>query len=309
MAHELSRLIAAYGAQPWLIDGVRANQMIEAIAFRAEHGIAASAARKADGGEVVAKSDEIAAPNEGVRAIGVINLMGALMPRLSGVDAMSGDFASLTQFQREFTQMAARADLRAIVLNVDSPGGQVDLVQETAEQIRSARRSDRPIVAIANTTAASAAYWIAAAADELVVSPSGIVGSIGVYTIHQDISERMAKEGVRMTLIKAGPRKAEGHPFAPLDDQARADIQRRVRSAYADFTSSVADYRGVTTDVVRADPEEDEAHFGGGRAYEAKLAVELGMADRVETFSDLIARLQAPKPKTATSRRRALAAL
>lgn len=309
MAHELSRLVAAYGAHPWLIDGARAAQIVEAIEYRAEHGIAAAAARRdasAPDGQRV-RAEEIAAPVGEAKTIGVINLVGTIMPRVSGIDAMSGDFVSLTRFQNEFTAMAARTDLKAIIMNIDSPGGQVDLVPETAAMVRAARRADRPIIAIANTLAASAAYFIASAADELVVTPSGLVGSIGVFTVHQDISEKLQAQGVRMTVVKAGPRKFENHPFAPLDALAEQDLQRRIQAVYGDFVSAVARHRNVSEDVVRADPEAGQPHFGGGRAYEARLAVDLGMADRVETFSDLVARLRAPRQRTATARRRALA--
>lgn len=181
--------------------------------------------------------------------------------------------------------------------------------------IRAARREDRPIVAVANTCACSAAYWIASAADEIVVSPSAQVGSIGVFTIHQDISEALAAEGVRMTLIRSGPRKAETHPFGPLEPEAAAALQARVSETYADFVSAVAANRGVPESVVRADPESGEAHFGGGRAYNAREAVRLGMADRVESLSETLARLTAPASaalaagRSAAARRRRMALL
>lgn len=311
MTHELTRLVRAYGAQPWLIEPSRAAQIIEAIEFRASSGIAASAARKdnanaASGAQ--GRSDDVAPQrDQSSRALGVINLMGTIMPRVAGADAMSGDFASLAKFQAEFEQMAAREDLGAIVLNIDSPGGQIDQTPETAHMIRAARREGRPIVAVANTMAASAAYWIAAAADEISVSPSGVVGSIGVYTVHQDISEALAKKGVKASIISAGPRKIEGHPFGPLDATARAELSRQIEDVYGMFTGDVAAWRAVDLSVVRADPEETEAHFGGGRAYRADQAVALGMADRVETLSQAIRRLQAPRPATASQRRRRLA--
>jgi signal peptide peptidase SppA len=178
----------------------------------------------------------------------------------------------------------ADPDVRAIVLDIDSPGGTVAGVPELADEIRAMRGGDKPIVAVANAFAASAAYWLGAQADELVVAPSAQVGSIGVYAMHQDISGMLAQDGIDVTLVSAGPHKVEGNMFEPLTDEARADLQSRVDESYGMFVEAVAAGRRVPTAQVKAD-------FGGGRMVTAKAAVKAGMADRVGTLDDTLVRL------------------
>jgi len=186
--------------------------------------------------------------------------------------------------------------VKAVVLDVDSPGGTVAGVTELAAELRGARGGTKPIVAVANTLAASAAYWLASQADEVVVTPSGSVGSIGIYALHQDVSRMLDEIGVTMTFVSAGEHKTEGNEFEPLSDEARADIQSRVDASYAQFIADVAAGRRVSADRVEAD-------YGGGRVLTAKAALAVGMVDRVETLAQTVQRLNAP-----AGRRRAMAA-
>lgn len=165
------------------------------------------------------------------------------------------------------------------------------MVQETAAKIFAARRADRPIIAVANHMAASAAYWLASAADQIVTPASGDVGSIGVYTMHDDLTGALEQAGVARSMIFEGPRKVEGHPYGPLEEDARRALQDSVAETYAAFTSDVARFRGVAASVVRADPVTSEAHYGGGRVYSGKRALRLGMIDRVATMDEVLADL------------------
>jgi signal peptide peptidase SppA len=173
---------------------------------------------------------------------------------------------------------------------VDSPGGVTDLVPETAAEIRAARER-KPITAVANTMAASAAYWLASQASEVVVTPSGWLGSIGVYMLHVDWSGNNAQIGVKPTYISAGKYKTEGNPEEPLSESAREHMQEDVDRFYSMFLSDVALGRGVDVETVRAD-------FGEGRVLLAEPSLQAGMADRVETFEDAVARLQATPPRS-----------
>ncbi len=131
--------------------------------------------------------------------IAVLPLYGVLAPR--GTDPILAPWAqtSLKQVGREFRQALADPSISAIVLDIDSPGGAVYGVAELADEIQSARGGRKRIAAIANSLAASAAYWIASACDELSVTPSGEVGSIGLCTSHEDVSALEAKLGIRTT--------------------------------------------------------------------------------------------------------------
>jgi len=320
MPHEIRRLLRAFAAQPWFIDPREAEKIVSVLMVRALHGprdvsfrsapVSINEVRLSIGFEPIKGGDVLATFPVGARSaasdrpaarerrenIVVLNLQGPIVPRSSGVDDMSGPaMASLERFNAAFDQAAANPETGAIVLNVDSPGGVVDLVPETAAKIASARDPSRPIIAIANTIAASAAYWIASAADELVVTPSGEVGSIGVWSMHEDMSEALAADGVKITLISEGPRKVEGNPFEPLSAEARKHLQDATRHYYDMFVRDVAAFREVDEKIVRADPESGGSHFGGGRTYPARIAVKLGMADKVESLESVLHSLQTGK--------------
>jgi signal peptide peptidase SppA len=175
-------------------------------------------------------------------------------------------------------------DVKAIVLDIDSPGGTVAGITELAAEIREARGGAKPIIAAANAFAASAAYWLASQADELVVTPSGQVGSIGVYAVPQDLSGMLEQMGVDVTLVSAGPHKTEGNEFEPLSDEAREALQERVDASYNQFVGDVAAGRRVSAEQVKTD-------FGGGRVLSSKKALAAGMVDRIETLGETIQRL------------------
>ncbi|MDF0598981.1 S49 family peptidase [Psychromarinibacter halotolerans] len=294
MPHEIDRVLAAVQSRTWLIDEQKAAEVVALLAVRAETGAGVEWAGE-DNEPIYA-----AEPVSGRRGtVHVLNLQGTIMPRAGMLGRMSGA-SSLDQFGKAFDEAAAGANAQAIVLDIDSPGGAVDMVAETAEKIYRARRAGRPIIAVANTMAASAAYWIASAADEVVVTPSGHVGSIGVYGMHDDISAALEKMGVKRTMVRSGARKAEG-AVGPLDEAALKHRQASADYAYDMFTRAVARNRGVDLAVVRADPEKDAAHMGGGRAYNAKTAVSLRMADRVATFEETLQRVASGRKPTNTS--------
>jgi HK97 family phage prohead protease len=213
----------------------------------------------------------------------VIPLAGAIVPKADLFSEVSGA-TSIESFRGRFRDALADESVAAILLDVDSPGGSTDLVPEMAAEILAARGT-KPIVAATNTWAASAAYWIASAADELVVTPSGQVGSIGVYAMHQDWSKHDEKLGVDTTFVSAGKFKVEGNEFEPLSEEAEAEMQRVVSAFYKMFVQGVAAGRGVSAETVVSD-------FGQGRMVMAADAVEAGMADRVATFDETLARLQ-----------------
>jgi signal peptide peptidase SppA len=217
-------------------------------------------------------------------SIALINIRGMITPYGSPFLAMLGlGGGGLMGFREAFHEALADDSVDSIVLNINSPGGLVSLVPETATEIREARGT-KPIVAVANTLAASAAYYLAAQADEVVVTPSGEVGSIGTLIRHEDISKLLEDEGVKINLIYAGKYKTEGNPFEPLTDEARAAMQAVADEFTSMFVADVAAGRKVTAKAV-ADG------YGEGRTLLAKQALEAGMADRVATLEDTIKRL------------------
>jgi len=202
------RILQAVTAMPWAILPGKLAVIRDLLAFRMAGGELSA--------EAVRERIDAAGPRTETKrqatGVAILPLLGTIIPRADLISESSGAM-SMQRFTKIFRQTLADPEVGAIVLDIDSPGGQVGGVPELAAEIFEARVSTgsangKRIVAVANQLAASAAYWIASAADELVVVPSGEVGSIGVFAMHQDISGYLEKEGVKVDLIHAGKYKA-----------------------------------------------------------------------------------------------------
>lgn len=262
-------------SEPWAILPAKLLAMSEALEFLAA------------GGEYTAEeiAQIVGAARPAIRtgnAIAVLPLHGVLSHRAGMLSEASGG-TSTERFGAAFRQMLSDPSVGSILLDVDSPGGSVSGVDELSAEIFRAR-GQKPIVAQVNATAASAAYWIATAADEVVVTPSGEVGSIGVFAAHQDESAKQERDGVRTTLVSAGRYKIEGNPYEPLSEEARAALQERVNDYYGMFVAAVARNRGVSVSDVREG-------FGQGRMVGARQAKAENMADRIDTYEATLERL------------------
>jgi signal peptide peptidase SppA len=212
-----------------------------------------------------------------------IPVIGSLVNRGAWIGAKSG-MTSYEGLEAQLMDMAANPSVNSILLDIDSPGGEATGMFSLASTIRRIRNV-KPVVAVVNDVAASAAYGIASAASEIVVSPTSMVGSIGVIMLHTDQSLKMEKEGVRPTLIYAGAHKVDGNPYAPLTENAKAELQNKVFAFYEQFTAAVALGRGERFDA-------DAARNTQARVYMGEEAVQLGMADRVSSFAEVLNELQ-----------------
>lgn len=178
--------------------------------------------------------------------------------------------------------LANDPEIGTIVLDIDSPGGVVTGTPEAADAIFAARKRKK-VVALVNPLAASAAYWLASQAEEIIAVPSADIGSIGVFMMHTDCSKMMGDMGVKPTYIFAGKYKVEGNPYEPLTEEAKAYLQSEVDSIYAAFLKAVARGRGISV-------EEVEAKFGQGRTMLAPVAKRVGMIDDVATIQVALSR-------------------
>ena len=217
-------------------------------------------------------------------AIAVIPIFGVLLPRADQFDQMSGA-TSVQALTGSFRAALANPDVKTIVFDVDSPGGSVAGIEEFAAEIFAAR-GQKKMVAVSDTSMASAAYYLASAADEVVASPSSDTGSIGVISLHLDFSKAAEMAGVKPTWITYGAYKAEGNDLQPLTEEAQAFWQQRVNDYGEMFVKAVARNRGVSAKDVRA-------NFGQGRSFGAVEAKQRGLADRIASFDETMARLQA----------------
>lgn len=170
-------------------------------------------------------------------------------------------------------------EVKGIVFKINSPGGEVsgnfDLVDFLAS-----RRDEKPTLAAASDHAYSAAYNIAASASEVTVTRTGGVGSIGVVTMHIDLSEYMKKLGIGVTFVHAGKHKVDGNPYEPLKPEVKKRMQSRIYRLYSIFVSTVARNRGMDEQAIR----DTEA-----LTYSAEEGVSVGLADAVSSFDDAMA--------------------
>lgn len=225
--------------------------------------------------------------------VGVLPVRGVIVQHEA--DAWFGD-VSTDWMSRGLDELQANPQVSAILMDIASPGGVVFGVEELADKIRGYRENGgKPVYALANAFAASAAYWLASQADKLFVTPSGQVGSVGVWSAHVDVSKMEENMGIKTTLVSAGKYKVEGHPFAPLDEEARARMQEEVDQYYQRFLSGVALGRQVKPAVVKSD-------YGEGRMLLAAEAMKAGMVDGIHTKEEVLSALLRNKQDGARAR-------
>jgi capsid assembly protease len=211
--------------------------------------------------------------------ISVIPVFGSLVNRTHGLDAMSG-LTTYDSIRNDF-RAALDSDSDAILLDIDSPGGSASGVLDLSDEIYAAR-GGKPIYAVANENAFSAAYAIASAADTIFLSRTGHVGSIGVIAVHRDQSAANEKEGVKYTSIYKGDRKTDLSPHQPLSDEGKAMLEDEVSDHYDLFVKTVARNRGIPEAQVKA---TQAGMFMGEKAVLKDLA------DEVLAFSDVPSRI------------------
>ncbi len=222
--------------------------------------------------------------------VAVVPVQGVLAQRMSMLEQSSGG-ASAESIGATLDELANDKTVKAIVMAIDSPGGSVFGIQELGNKIYG-YRGTKKIVGVADSMAASGAYWLLAQCQETNVTLGGLVGSIGVYTAHVDYSGMEEAMGVKTTFVSAGKYKTDG--MGPLTDEHRTHLQGQVESYYGAFVSAVAKGRGVSEAKVKSD-------FGEGRTVTAQAAVAAGMVDKVATLEQVLRRLGAEAGSSGSS--------
>ena len=210
--------------------------------------------------------------------IAVIPIHGTLVKRVLGMEAASG-LTSYGGIAQEIDAALADPQVQGILLDIDSPGGEASGSFELARKIRHAA-TQKPLWAVANDAAYSAAYALAASAQRLIVTETGGIGSIGVIALHIDQSVKDAQEGYRYTAVTAGAHKNDFSPHHPLSDGAKAELQAEVDRLYGLFVEHVTAMRSLNADAVRA--TEAGLYFGAN-------AITAGLADAVSSFETALA--------------------
>lgn len=275
-----SHIVRYVASTPWAMLDSKMTELLDVLAFRA-------AGQLFTADEIRARiGDSAQAPVASKRdMVAVIPLRGVIAHRMSALEESSGGM-SAERFTQMIQQVAADDSVGTILLDIDSPGGTIPGVMEAADAVFAAREKKK-VVAIANSVMASAAYWIASQAGEIVAIPSVLdrsIGSIGVVTVHLDLTEKLAKEGVKATVIRAGENKWAGNPFEPVSEEYLAELQAGADAAKAVFVKAVARGRGITAAQVKS-------QYGDGKAFSAVDAKAVGLIDRIATMDDTIGRL------------------
>ncbi|MBR1154601.1 S49 family peptidase [Bradyrhizobium sp. JYMT SZCCT0428] len=226
--------------------------------------------------------------------VAVIPVIGSLVNRGGWLGAISG----ITSYENLKFQVAAAAkddSVKAIILDMDSPGGEAVGAFETADVVGEAAQV-KPVYAMATGLCCSAAYAIASASTKIITSKSSVIGSIGVVLLHADYSHALHERGVVPTLIHAGKKKVDGTPYKPLTDDVKASLKTEVENFNSLFVATVAEGRpSLTADAILA--MEAGTYIGAA-------AVAVGLADAVGSFESVLADLSARAQKIISNKPR-----
>ncbi|MGR3753240.1 S49 family peptidase [Edwardsiella anguillarum] len=207
---------------------------------------------------------------DNVAGVAVISICGTLVQKLGSLRPYSG-MTGYDGIRQAFLSALSDPDVKGICLDIDSPGGEVAGCFDLVDEIYNAR-GKKPIHAILTENAYSAAYAIASAADRISVPRTGGVGSVGVITMHLDWTQRIKDDGLKVTIITFGSRKAEGSPYRELSEDALAAIQHDINTMGELFVNTVARNRGISAKIIKNTQ---------AACFMAVDGVELGLADEV----------------------------
>ncbi len=211
----------------------------------------------------------------------IIPIKGSLMKNPSAFSRIFYGSRSTKEIQKRIAEALENSSVERIILDVDSPGGTVDGIQELANFIYE-NRGKKPIIAYSDGIIFSAAMWVASAADKRYISGDTVeVGSIGVYMMHTDFSKMDKEMGINITEIYAGKYKTAGSPNKPLDKESKEYIQGQIDYLYSIFVEDVARNLGVSVETVLSDMADAKIFIG-------KQAITAGLVDGVSTFDQLI---------------------
>jgi signal peptide peptidase SppA len=226
------------------------------------------------------RNDEVPFPRIGSTAI--ISIHGTIFPRSNFMTRFFGGTA-LTELNAQLKAAAADESIRNIVLDIDSPGGNVGGLSETSNLIRNIRQ-EKPVLSVATGLMASAAYFLGSAATKVFASPSASVGSVGTIMIMQDASKFFDEIGIKFEFIRSTPLKAIGSGLEPLTDDARAEFQRRVDSYNEQFIQNIAENRQISIEEARK--------MADARVHISEDAKELGFVDDIATVDEIVGSLE-----------------
>ena len=275
--HQLRRLRGAVlGQQAWCVHEPALQEMLQLLESGSSFELGSDAIAARLGIQQQAESDS---RMEIVNGVAMIPIVGVLQPKANSITRFYGG-TSTSQVEADVRRAVSDSQVRSIVLLIDSPGGAAMGNEEVARTIYESRGS-KPIIAFVRGMAASAAYYLASAAEKIIASPSSLIGSIGTILLHTDGSKFYADWGIKVTPITQGKHKADGNQFEPLTEQSRSTLQEFVDAHGDMFVAAVAKHRSVTA-------KEVLEQFGQGKVFLADEALRRGMIDAIGSIDDAI---------------------
>ncbi len=209
-------------------------------------------------------------------SIAVINVHGIISSSQdSGLFETVG--ASPERIREQIERAESDPSVKAIVFDINSPGGTIVASEAIAEAIKNA---EKPTVAWLGEIAASGGYYVASATDYIVSDKGSMTGSIGVIFVFPQYDSLLDKIGVTMRVFKAGKYKDLGSPYRNMTEEEKEIVNEWVQSAYSDFIETIAENRNLSSEYVGSISE--------GKLYTGRQAVELGLADQIGTRQDAI---------------------
>jgi protease-4 len=199
--------------------------------------------------------------------------------RIARVD-VTGPIFDADETVEQLKRYAEDDRIKAIVVRIDSPGGEVAPSQEIYDQIRTIRREGKPVVASMGSIAASGAYYVALAAEKIYANPGSITGSIGVIAQFPNVQELVAKVGVKVTIVKSGKHKDLGNPLRDLTPEDKELIQGVIDDVYQQFLDAVAESRDIDRTAV--------GEFADGRIFSGRQAKAMGLVDELGSLEEAI---------------------
>lgn len=210
--------------------------------------------------------------------IAVLDISGSLVDREMVVPCAQSP-VSYEAIKMEMELLLENSDITTIIARLDTPGGVASQNMDLSDFIYNSRGKGKKLIAVVDDMAYSAGFGIASAFEEIWISRTGGVGSVGVVSYHEDHSKYLAKQGIKVEYIYAGDKKVFGNPAEPLSDEARTDFQNEVSRLYDIFTETVARNLSMTV----ADVRETQAG-----TFHGKKAIEAGFAHKLGTFDDVL---------------------
>jgi signal peptide peptidase SppA len=239
--------------------------------------------RKQDANELLPNVNDLVVDE--VNGVAVVPIHGVMVKRTK-VFAGWYDTVVVTgvdHWATMISRLAERADIRTIVIDADTGGGQVAGTANLADAIWKARQK-KPVIGVVNEFAASAGLWALSQCSEIVTTPTAGIGSLGVYMLHFDDTKFLSEIGFDKSVVYRGTYKAIHE--RPLDKALRADMQRFVDGTYSQFVDAVARGRGVSSEQVME-------QWGESQLFTGNEAVSTGLADTFGTLQDVLDSLQA----------------